>query len=44
MLEKAALRETVNVGPSVGDRVVEGRTMADGAMMLKSGMAMTVPS
>src|SRR5688572_13435227 len=39
-----SLRETVNVGPSVGLGVVAGRVIRDGGVIEKSGIAFTVPS
>ena len=39
-----SLRETENVGPSVGLVVVAGRVIRDGGVIEKSGIAFTVPS
>ena len=39
-----SFRETLNVGPSVGDAVVDGSVMREGGVIEKSGIALTVPS
>ena len=44
VLENAALRDTLNVGPSYGAVVVDGRVISDGGTIAKSGICITVPS
>ena len=43
LLEKAALLDTSNDGPSTGVDVVGGRAISTGGSMEKSGIDITVP-
>lgn len=44
VLLNASLRETVKLGPSTGDDVVDSSVMDEGGEIAKSGICITVPS